>query len=285
MSFLSSWKFWTLLYLVSAVLFAQSFKKLNRNMKKASLLTVLLEACTALVSLIFIFFFPLEFSNDIGTYFILLLVVTIYAVTDRLNIEVRYGLDPSTFSMLKQLSTVFIILFGIIFLNDSIVLYKIIGAAIVIVANLLLACEKGKFKFNKYFIMAVVSNILFAVAMLINVNISSQFNIAIYTFITTFVPSIIIFIFGRFNFRDLKEELKLYDKKLFLFVALMWSLMLISSVKAYEFGNIVVVSSFLALTSILNAAVELVFNHNRKTFFKKLFIAILIIIGVILVKM
>jgi hypothetical protein len=61
--------------------------------------------------------------------------------------------------------------------------------------------------------------------------------------------------------------------------------MLISSVKAYELGNVVIVASFLALTSILNSIVELVFNRDRKTFLKKLIIGILIVIGVILVKM
>lgn len=65
----------------------------------------------------------------------------------------------------------------------------------------------------------------------------------------------------------------------------MWCLILISSVKAYELGNIVIVASFLALTSILNSIVELVFNRDRKTFLKKLIIGILIVIGVILVKM
>ena len=70
-----------------------------------------------------------------------------------------------------------------------------------------------------------------------------------------------------------------------MFSALMWCLMLISSVKAYELGNVVIVASFLALTSILNSIVELVFNRDRKTFLKKLIIGILIVIGVILVKM
>jgi hypothetical protein len=61
--------------------------------------------------------------------------------------------------------------------------------------------------------------------------------------------------------------------------------MLISSVKAYELGNVVIVASFLALTSILNSIVELIFNKDRKTFYKKLLIGILIVIGVVLVKM
>ena len=60
---------------------------------------------------------------------------------------------------------------------------------------MLLAFNKGKIKFNKYFIMSFVSNFLFAVAMLINVNISNYFNLAFYTIITVFTLSLLIFIF------------------------------------------------------------------------------------------
>ena len=282
---LDKWQFWTGLYLASAVLFSQCFKKANRKMKNATYLTLLLEGFTALFALAFIPFFNLEFSINPLTYLILGIVCVIYAITDRLNIEARYGLEPSSFSMLKQLSTVFIIGFGIVFMKHELVIHRLIGAGLIIIANLLLAFNKGKFSFNKYFIMCVISNLLFAIAMLINMNISSQFNVAIYTFFTVGIPFCFIAIFNKVKIKDLKKEFKRYDRKLFMFSALMWCLMLISSVKAYELGNVVIVASFLALTSILNSIVELIFNKDRKTFFKKLIIGILIVIGVILVKM
>ena len=72
-------------------------------------------------------------------------------MTDRLNIEARYGLDPSIFSMLKQLSTVFLIILGFIFLKEEIVLKKVIGSMLIIISNVMLAFDKGKFKLNKYF--------------------------------------------------------------------------------------------------------------------------------------
>ena len=203
---LDKWQFWTALYLVSAVLFSQCFKKANRKMKNATYLTLLLEGFTALFALVFIPFFNLEFSINPLTYLILGIVCVIYAVTDRLNIEARYGLEPSTFSMLKQLSTVFIIIFGIVFMKHELVIHKLIGAGIIIIANLLLAFNKGKFRFNKYFIMCVISNLLFAIAMLINMNISSEFNVAIYTFFTVGIPFCFIALFNRVKFKELKTE-------------------------------------------------------------------------------
>ena len=132
MKLMNSWFFWVIVYLISAVIFAQTFKKANRKMKNAGSLTILLEMK----------FPPVESIIILG------IVVIIYALTDRLNIEARYGLDPSVFSMLKQLSTVFLIILGFIFLNEEIVLKKIIGSIIIIFANVILTFESGKFKIN-----------------------------------------------------------------------------------------------------------------------------------------
>lgn len=281
----NNWKFWVILYLISAVIFAQSFKKSNRDMKDASLLTILLELFTAFFAIFFIPFFKFNIPTDISIYLTLLIVVVIYAFTDRLNIEARYGLDPSVFSMLKQLSTVFLIILGFIFLREQIVIKKIIGSLIIIIANVLLAFDKGKIRINKYFIMSFISNFLFAIAMLINVNISNNFNIGFYTILTVFLPSILIFIFGRYKVKDLVNEFNHYDKGYFLLSAFTWCLMLISSVKAYEVGNVTLIAPLLTLTSILNTFYEFVILKNRNKLIQKIIASILILIGVLIIKM
>ncbi len=284
MEILNSWKFWVMLYLVSAVVFAQAFKKANRNMKSAGALTILLEVFTAFFALFFIPFFDFTWPTDTSVYLTLLAVVSIYAITDRLNIEARYGLDPSVFSMLKQLSTVFLIILGFIFLKEQIVLKKIIGSVIIIFANVLLAFNKGKIKFNKYFIMSFVSNFLFAVAMLINVNISNYFNLAFYTILTVFTPSMLIFIFGKHSLKELKCEFNYYDKKYFLLASFCWCLMLIASVRSYQLGNVTLIAPLLTLTSILNTMYEYFVCKNKGKFIQKVIASILIIIGVIIIK-
>ena len=285
MEILNSWKFWVMLYLVSAVVFAQAFKKANRNMKSAGALTILLEGFTAFFALFFIPFFDFTWPTDTSVYLTLLAVVSIYAITDRLNIEARYGLDPSVFSMLKQLSTVFLIILGFIFLKEQIVLKKIIGSVIIIFANVLLVFNKGKIKFNKYFIMSFVSNFLFAVAMLINVNISNYFNLAFYTILTVFTPSILIFIFGKHSLKELKCEFNYYDKKYFLLASFCWCLMLIASVRSYQLGNVTLIAPLLTLTSILNTMYEYFVCKNKSKFIQKVIASILIIIGVVIIKM
>lgn len=276
---------WVICYLVFALIFAQGFKKVNRTMKNASALTVLLELFTGLFAIIMSIFFKYTFPSDIKVYITLFVVTIIYAVTDRLNIEARYGLSPSNFSMLKQLSTVFLVIFGLVFLKEQLVFKKILGAIIIVVSNVMLAVNKdGKFEFNKYFIFCLISNFLFAVAMFINVNISSMFNIGIYTLITVFIPSIIIKLFSRLSFKDLEEEFNLYNKPLFILVSFAWCMMLISSVKAYQYGSISVVAPLLTLTALTNTIYEFIVDKDKKRFYYKLVISILILIGVILIK-
>lgn len=281
---LQNWKTWVIIYLISAIVFAQKFKKTNQKMKNASCLTILLEIFTALFAILFIPLFDFKISLNPTTYFTLLIVVIIYALTDRLNIEARYGLDPSIFSMLKQLSTVFLIILGILFLKEEIVIKKLIGSVIIIAANILLAFDKGKFELNKYFMMSILSNFLFAIAMLINVNISDEFNLAFYTILTVFIPSILIKTFGRYTFHDLKEEFHLYSKKDFLVSAFMWCLMLISSVRAYQLGSVTLVAPLLTLTAILNTIYEYFMNHNKNKFIQKVIASIFIVIGVLMIK-
>lgn len=276
---------WIIVYLIFAVLFAQGFKSVNRKMKNASALTILLEIFTAIFALILVPLFPFKLPSDKTVFIIVGIVTIIYAITDRLNIEARYGLDPSTFSMLKQLSTVFLVIFGFVFLKEEFILKKNFGIILIIASNILLSLNKsGKFEFNKYFIMSVVSNFLFAIAMFINVNIAKNFNIAIYTVFTVLIPAIIIKLFSKLSISDLKKEFNLYNKKKFLLVSFSWCIMLISSVKAYESGNISVVAPLLTLTIIFNTLYEYFVDKDKKALYYKMFISLLTILGVILIK-
>ena len=285
MNILNTWQLWTIMYLISAVVFAYNFKIANKNMKNPGALTVLLEVFTGIFSLLMIPIFEIKFKINTSIILTLFIVICIYAVTDRLNTEARYGLETSTFSMLKRLSTVFMIIFGFVFLKEEVVLNKVLGALIIIIANVILAYNKGKFQVNKYFVMAIVANFFFAVAMLLNVGISDHFNLAFYTWMTVTGPAILISVIGRHSIKDLKKEFNLYDKPRFLLAAFAWALMLNSSIRAYQLGSVIIVASLFSLTPILNSLAELIFHGNKERFVQKVIISILLIIGVILVNL
>ena len=283
MNILNTWQLWVVVYLVSAVVFAQSFKSANKNMKDPGALTILLELFTGIFSLLMMPLFAFKFSLSLNTIITLLIVVCIYAITDRLNTEARYGLETSTFSMVKRLSTVFMIIFGFIFLKEKLILNKILGATIIIIANIILTYNKGKFEINKYLGMAILAQFLFAIAMVINVDLSDHFNLAFYTWITVTFPAILIALVGRHKPKAIIKEFKRYNKIKFLIASFSWALMLNSSIRAYQLGSITIVAALLSLTPILNSLAELIINKNTNRIIQKIIISILLILGVILV--
>lgn len=285
MNILNTWWLWTIVYLISAVVFAYNFKIANKNMKDPGALTILLELLTGIFSLLMIPLFEIKFKINTSILLTLLIVVCIYAVTDRLNTEARYGLETSTFSMVKRLSTVFMIIFGFLFLKEPIILNKILGAAIIIIGNIILTYNKGKFEVNKYLLMAIISQFLFAIAMVINVDLSDHFNLAFYTWITVTIPALLIAVVGRHKPKDIIKEFNRYNKPRFLIAAFSWALMLNSSIRAYQLGSITIVAALLSLTPILNSLVELIFNKDTNKIIQKIIVSILLILGVILVNL
>lgn len=285
MNILNTWWFWTIVYLISAVVFAYNFKIANKNMKDPGALTILLEVFTGIFSLLMIPIFDLKFKINTSIILTLLIVICIYAVTDRLNTEARYGLETSTFSMVKRLSTVFMIIFGFLFLKEPIILNKVLGAIIIILGNIILTYNKGKFEINKYLGMAVISQFLFAIAMVINVDLSDHFNLAFYTWMTVTLPALLIAIFGKHKQKDIIKEFNLYNKPRFLIAAFSWALMLNSSIRAYQLGSITIVAALLSLTPILNSLTELILNKDTNKIIQKIIVSILLIIGVILVNL
>lgn len=283
MNILNTWWLWTIVYLISAVVFAYNFKIANKNMKDPGALTILLEVITGIFSLLMIPLFEIKFKINTSILLTLLIVVCVYAITDRLNTEARYGLETSTFSMVKRLSTVFMIIFGFLFLKEPIILNKILGAAIIIIGNVILTYNKGKFEVNKYLLMAIISQFLFAIAMVINVDLSDHFNLAFYTWITVTIPALLITIVGRHKPKDIIKEFNCYNKPRFLIAAFSWALMLNSSIRAYQLGSITIVAALLSLTPILNSLVELIFNKDTNKIIQKIIVSILLILGVILV--
>ena len=129
------------------------------------------------------------------------------------------------------------------------------------------------------------ANFLFAIAMIINVDIANNFNLAFYTYITVTGPAFLILLFEKHSINELKNEFNLYNKINFFIAAFCWCLMLNSSIRAFQLGSVIVVASLFSITPILNSLVELIIYHNKEKIIKKIIISLLLILGVILVNM
>ena len=138
-----NWIVYVILYLIIAVIFNQFYKITTKTLTKPGALTVLLQSLGAITVLLLCPFFEMKFPTDIKVYIFLGLSIIFYAISDRLNTTVRSGIEASTYSMIKQLSTVFMIFAGLIFFKEPFIITKFIGAILIILSNILIFYKKN----------------------------------------------------------------------------------------------------------------------------------------------
>lgn len=280
-----NWILFVISYLIFIVVFDQTYKIATKSITKTGALTVLLEVIGSLTILLVSPFFEMKFPTDIKVYILLGLAIIFYAISDRINTSVISGTQPSTYSMIQQLSTVFMIFAGIIFFKDPFILNKFIGAILIALSNIFVFYKKGEEKsLNKYVALGILGNVFFTVAMFLDVNISDNFNLPFYAALTLGIPSILIFIFERLKFSDIKEEFKNGNKIAMLITAVTWSASIVSQLRAYQLGNVSIVAPLCALRIILNVIVGYLLLKERDDIPKKVISACLIILGIILIK-
>ena len=281
---MENWLLYVIGYLVFATIFTQFYKVATKTLKKAGALTILLQMAAGVVALLLCPFFESKFPTDIGVYSMLAISIVFYAITDRINTTVRSGIEASTFSMLKQLSTTFMIFAGLVFFKEDFILTKFIGAMLIIFSNIIIFYKKGKFEFNKYLLLGVLANISFTIALFLDVNISDNFNLPFYVALTLIIPALLIMIFERIKPSEIKEEFKSGNKKAILITAIFWGISIIFQLRAYQLGNVTVIAPLCALTVITNVILGYLFLNEKDNLIRKILAAILIIISILLIK-
>lgn len=153
---INSWQFYVAGYLVFVVIFYQFYKLAVRNAKRDGAATVLLQLVAGLSLLLFIPLFHFSFPKSIYTYLLLAGACIFYALNDRLQTTARKHLQVSVFSIIGQLSNVFLIVYGLTLFREQIVMTKILGAGLILCGNIFLLYRGGKFTINKYTIIGIL---------------------------------------------------------------------------------------------------------------------------------
>lgn len=258
------------------------FKIALRHSKDDSSAAVLTAIINSLSVIPFIPFFPLVYPTTPSIYLFLILACFLYAINDLLQVKVWKNLDASVASILNQFKTVFIILLGIILFRESLTLLKFIGACLIITANSLLFINRGAKKVNYYWLVAVVSNIIWAVANLLDIQNTRTFNIPSYLVFVFLVPGILLGISRRVTFYKLLTELRSRNGNYFLYSGLAGGIGSIAILQAYSLQKVIVVAPLLALSTLLSVVFAYFLLKERKHLVPKLIAAVLATTGVIL---
>ncbi len=278
------WLFFICGYVVLMIIFTQFYKIATKTAKNGGALTVTLQLLAGVSALLLCPFFEFSFPTDWKVYLCLVVACVFYAISDRINTTVRGGIEASTFSIIQQLSTVFMILAGLLFFKEEFILKKMIGAALIIFSNVFVFYQKGTQKLNKYVLLGILSNIAYSIGLFLDVNISRNFNLAFYAAMTLLIPALFLIIAEKIKFSVIKDELDTGNKRAMLITGLCWGTMLVSQLRAYQLGEASSVAPLCALTVIGNVIAGYLFLKERNDLLKKLFAAVLIIISVFLIK-
>lgn len=281
---INTWEFNLIIYIIFMIIFTQFYKLAANKGKSDGALTILIQVLSGIFGLIWIPFFKMQFSSNYITWGFLLISIVFYAIADRLNTTARRGLGASEFSILGQLVNVFTIVFGVVFFKEEVLLKKVIGTILILTGNVFVLFEKGKFKWNKYTIFSILGSLSMSIALIVDVGISDQFNLAVYAALTLSMPAIILLIGERIKIKDIIDEFKNGDKKSIIIVSFTWPITIITLLRAYKFGTVGTVAPISAVTTILNVFVAYFALKEKDNLLKKIFAAIIVVLGIVLIK-
>lgn len=271
-------------YLISTVLFNEWYKLVTKTMKNSGAMSVLLQLIAGTVALFFIPISKIVFPTNIYTYLFLGLSIIFYTIQNRLATIARSGLDASTYSILKQISTVFMVILGFTLFKEKFMIRKFIGILLIIISNVLIFYQKNSLKMNRYLYTGIMANLSLSIALLLDVNFAQQFNLAIYISAILLIPAFLIFIVERIKGREILKEYKNSSKKYLYLTSISWTIMMITKLKSYQLGEVTVVAPLCSLAVILNVIVGYFCFNEKKGVLKKIIAGILIIISVFLIK-
>lgn len=285
MNLLNDWKIYVILYLIFSVSFNQSYKISTRFMKKSGALTILIELIASFFCLFTIPFFEIKFPQKISIYIFFGFAIIFYALHNRLSTIARYGIEASTYSVIKQLSNVLMIIVGLLFFKETFNINKIIGAFLIVFSNILVFYKKGILKIDKYIGLGIIANICMTIALFIDINYSKEFNLSIYVLLILMIPAVLTFLMEKVSIKDILNEYKEGNKISIVITSISWANMMISKLISYQLGNVIVVAPLCSLTVILNVFFGYLILKEKNNLLKKIISGIFIVIGIILIKL
>lgn len=277
--FFNTWQFNLFFYVVLVVGFNQLYKFAVRTLKNDGAGTVIMQILAGLLALLLAPFFPLQFPTDWKIYLFLTIACVFYAVNDRLQTTIRKNMEVSTYTVLNRLSSVFLMMIGVSVFHESVSLLKIVGSVFILGSSFLLSYQAGKFKLDRYLILAIISNVAMAIALSIDIDISTHFNLPIYIMLTLIIPALIISVFDHISLASIKLEIKNGSKGFFFLTSFSWALFIFFMIRSYQFSTFTLITPLASTTVLISVIIATVFFGEKQNLSKKIIAALLTMVG------
>jgi uncharacterized membrane protein len=287
-----SWIFYIVLCIVSQIVFLQTFKYVAKDTKSIGALTVIVQIIGAAFVILLSPFLAWTWPSGDNWWMWLLLAISfiLYAVNDRLDATTRKHLDITVDTMLHQTYRILffplLIVFGVLvgtFSPNSISWASLVGGIIIVIANMFLIFEKGKFRFNRYVLLKMVSVVFFTFAFTMQIFSVGGFNIAFFSFLSLGVPAVLLLSARQATPKSLYTEIKRKQWGLITVCGIAQGLQVFSIYMAMEFGDRMQVNATFAVYVLLNVVFAYIFLKERGGLVRKSIAAAVIVASMIMI--
>ena len=214
-----------------------------------------------------------------------------YGIHDRTQATVRKNIDVAVSGVIDLSVHIFLILFGILILEEIVSFQTLLGIILIIIANFNIAYDFGSHKMNKYWAVGIVANLAYAIGILIDIDLSNGRNLPFYVMLSYLVGATYVFFMSKFDgrltlkqmFAAIREDI---NKKTVIwhlltsFFSVFYTFMMLLS---YRHGPIATTTALISTTVIFNTILSGILLGERKLFLLKITSAIVGVIGVVLV--
>jgi len=293
-AFSINWIFYLVLFVVSQIVFLQTFKHVAKSSKSIGALTVLVQLISVGACLILI---PLDAwrwpsGSDWWMWVLLGASFVLFAVNDRLDATTRKNLDITVDTMMHQS---YRILFFPLFLLMATICWgftptfwwsAIIGGTIIVIANMFLIYERGTFHFNKYVLLKMVSVVFFTFAFTFQIFAVSSFNVPFFGILSFGIPALILLSMRQATPKTVVQEIKRKQWQLIIICGIAQAIFMISILilmnRNFDSDNMQV-NAITAIYVLLNVVFAYIFLRERSSLVKKSIIACVIVACMVLI--
>jgi len=296
------WVFFAVLSVILLVGFYLSYRVTLLKTKYDFVPPIIFQAMGALLVLPLAYFStePLPFvtknsaGNSTLNYIplaLFLLAGLFYALHDRTQATVRKNVDVAVSGVIDLSVHVFLILFGILILDEYLTFQTVLGIILILVANFTIAYDFKSRKLNKYWSLGILANFAYAIGIIFDINLSDGKNLPFYVALSYTMGAIYISIFTVFdekiNFKQLLQAIKCdVNRKTILshistsFFSVFYTFVMLTT---YRYGPVSIATAVISTTVIFNTILSAAFLGERKMFLLKIISAIVGVIGLALV--
>ena len=194
-------------------------------------------------------------------------------------------LESSEMAIFSAFGSIITIASAILLLNESFNLQKIFGTVLILSSILLVNIRKGKFSFGKGAIYALLSTLCAGLAVTNDAFILKTYDAVSYTSVISLIPGLFLLAFNPGVIKQFKRLQNFTYSRNLLFLTIFYSAQSIAYYMALHIGaNASQIAPIYKSNIILTILLAVIFLKEQKHMLVKIFAAILVTAGVLLVR-